>query len=46
MNLRPHTQHDVAEEEWVERDERDVAAEVEGEHAADEEEEHPALRAV
>jgi hypothetical protein len=31
VDLRPNTQHDVAEEEGVERDQRDVAAEVEGE---------------
>jgi hypothetical protein len=31
MNLGPDGQHDVAEEEGVERDQRDVAAEVEGE---------------
>ncbi len=40
MNLGPNTQHDVAEEEGVEGDQRDVAAEVEGEDDADEEEEH------
>ena len=46
MNLCPNGEHDVAEEEGVERDEGDVAAEVEGEDDADEEEEHAALRAV
>jgi hypothetical protein len=42
MNLGPNSQHDVAEEEGVEGDERDVAAEVEGEDDADEEEQHAA----
>jgi hypothetical protein len=42
VDLRPNSQHDVAEEEGVEGDQRDVAAEVEGEDDADEEEEHAA----
>jgi hypothetical protein len=32
VELRPNTQHDVAEEEGIQRDERNVAAEVEGQH--------------
>jgi hypothetical protein len=31
VELRPDGEHDVAEEEGVERDQRDVAPEVEGE---------------
>ncbi len=42
MDLRPNSEHDVAEEEGVEGDEGDVAAEVEGEDDADEEEKHAA----
>jgi hypothetical protein len=42
VDLRPDGEHDVAEEEGVEGDQRDVAAEVEGEDDADEEEEHAA----
>jgi hypothetical protein len=40
VDLRPDGEHDVAEEEGVEGDQRDVAAEAEGEDDADEEEEH------
>jgi hypothetical protein len=42
VDLGPDGEHDVAEDKRIQRDEGDVAAEVEVEHAADEEEEHAA----
>jgi hypothetical protein len=40
VDLGPDGEHDVAEDKRIQGDEGDVAAEVEGEHAADEEEQH------
>jgi hypothetical protein len=42
VDLGPDGEHDVAEDKGIQGDEGDVAAEVEGEDGADEEEEHAA----
>ena len=42
MDLGPDGEHHIAEHTRIQRDEGDVTAEVEGQHAADEEEEHAA----
>jgi hypothetical protein len=42
INLGPDGEHNIPKQKRIQRNERNIPAEVEGEHAADEEEEHAA----